>query len=148
METCRFFHELRVRWGECDMQGIVFNPHYMMFCDVAFTEYMRAIGVDYPLDFTSKATDIFMVASNLVYRESARYDDTLRIGVRTSYLGTTSFRVEFYVSRTGSVLVRGKMAYVNAGQVERAARPLASAFIDRILAFEHTPPERKGPGAA
>ncbi len=34
-EAYRFFHRLRVRWAECDMQGIVFNPHYMMYFDVA-----------------------------------------------------------------------------------------------------------------
>ena len=26
----RFFHRLRVRWAEVDMQKIVFNAHYLM----------------------------------------------------------------------------------------------------------------------
>ena len=28
----RFFHRLRVRWAEVDMQKIVFNAHYLMEC--------------------------------------------------------------------------------------------------------------------
>ena len=26
---------LRVRWAEADMQGVVFNAHYLTYCDVA-----------------------------------------------------------------------------------------------------------------
>ncbi len=40
-----FVHELRVRYGECDPQGIVFNANYLLYFDVAFTELWReAVG--------------------------------------------------------------------------------------------------------
>ena len=40
-----FAHELRVRYGECDPQGIVFNANYLLYFDVAFTELWRvAVG--------------------------------------------------------------------------------------------------------
>ena len=41
----RHRHALRVRWAEVDMQGVVFNGHYLTYCDVCVTEYWRAIGV-------------------------------------------------------------------------------------------------------
>lgn len=34
----RFAHEFRVRYGECDPQGIVFNPNYVAYFDHAMTE--------------------------------------------------------------------------------------------------------------
>ena len=34
----RFFHPLRVRWAEVDMQKIVFNAHYLMYVDTAMSE--------------------------------------------------------------------------------------------------------------
>ena len=37
-----FVHELRVRYGECDPQGIVFNANYLLYFDVAFAELWRA----------------------------------------------------------------------------------------------------------
>ena len=38
-------HVLRVRFGECDPQGIVFNAHYVAYFDVALTELWReALG--------------------------------------------------------------------------------------------------------
>jgi acyl-CoA thioester hydrolase len=40
-----FRHRLRVRYGECDPQGVVFNANYLAFFDVIVTEFWReAIG--------------------------------------------------------------------------------------------------------
>ena len=40
-----FRHLLRVRYGECDPQNIVFNANYLLYFDVAFTELWReAVG--------------------------------------------------------------------------------------------------------
>jgi len=44
-EDFAFFHTLRVRWSEVDMQSIVFNGHYLNYFDVAFTEYWRHTGL-------------------------------------------------------------------------------------------------------
>ncbi len=43
----RFHHPLRVRWGEVDVQQIVFNPHYLMYFDVAVGDYWRALAMPY-----------------------------------------------------------------------------------------------------
>ena len=45
---------LRVRWAEVDKQGVVFNAHYLLYCDVCVTEYWRAVGVHYPDDFVAQ----------------------------------------------------------------------------------------------
>ena len=40
---------LRVRYVECDMQGHVFNGHYLTWFDIAHTEALRAAtGMSYP----------------------------------------------------------------------------------------------------
>ena len=36
-----FIHRLRVRYSECDAQGVVFNGQYLFFYDVALTELCR-----------------------------------------------------------------------------------------------------------
>lgn len=41
----RFFHRLRVRWAEVDMQKIVFNAHYLMYFDTAIADYWRALAL-------------------------------------------------------------------------------------------------------
>ena len=37
-------HRLRVRWAEADMQGVVFNAHYLAWFDIGVTEYFRAVS--------------------------------------------------------------------------------------------------------
>ena len=46
-EDFRFFHRLRVRWAEVDMQKIVFNAHYLMYLDTAVADYWRVLALPY-----------------------------------------------------------------------------------------------------
>jgi acyl-CoA thioester hydrolase len=40
-----FRHRLRVRWSECDLQGVVFYPNYLEYFDHLLTELWReAVG--------------------------------------------------------------------------------------------------------
>ena len=41
----RFSMSLRVRWSECDAQGIVFNGAYQNYLEVAQAEYYRNLGI-------------------------------------------------------------------------------------------------------
>ena len=139
----RFTHRLRVRWGECDMQGIVFNPHYMAFVDVALTEYWRDIGLAYPDGLAAEGTDIFMVAASQRFLEAARYDDLLDVALRTEYLGTTSLRFCFAIRRQAAVLFDGQATYVVADRLTRRPAPLGASLLGRILAYEAVTPARK-----
>jgi acyl-CoA thioester hydrolase len=115
----------------------------MMYFDVAFTEYMRAIGLTYPTAFEAEGTDTFMVSTTVNFRASARYDDEIDIGVRTAYFGTTSFRMAFSVRRGGDVLVEGVAAYVNGDRKTHAPRPLPVRLVEMVEHFETLPPARK-----
>ena len=41
----RFSFPKRVRYAECDPQGIVFNSRYLEYLDIGITEYWRAAGI-------------------------------------------------------------------------------------------------------
>ena len=36
-----YHQQFRVRYGECDMQGVVFNAHYLAYCDDAVDTWLR-----------------------------------------------------------------------------------------------------------
>ncbi|MFM8383035.1 MAG: acyl-CoA thioesterase, partial [Actinomycetota bacterium] len=36
-----YTHRIRVRYGECDMQRVVFNANYFAYCDDAVDSWMR-----------------------------------------------------------------------------------------------------------
>ena len=83
----RLRHRLRVRWAEVDMQRIVFNPHYLMYVDTAFTEYWRALAVPYEAIPGSFGGDMYVKKSTLEYHGSAELEDMLQIGMRCQRIG-------------------------------------------------------------
>ena len=82
----RHQHVLRVRYGECDPQGIVFNANYLMYADVAFTELWReAIGPW--LEMTERGYDAVVAETRLIFRAPARFDDEIAVGLQIARLG-------------------------------------------------------------
>ncbi|MFZ6656182.1 acyl-CoA thioesterase [Undibacterium sp. TJN19] len=87
-----FFHRLRVRWSEVDMQAIVFNGHYLNYFDVAFTEYWRATGLPNVISQAANGMELFARKATLEYMAPARFDDELDIGVRCASMGRSSLQ--------------------------------------------------------
>ena len=135
---------LRVRWAEVDKQAVVFNAHYLLYCDVCVTEYWRAAGVRYPDDFAAAGSDLFVRKSTVEYLSAAYYDDELEVCGRIARLGGSSMRfvVEIYRRRQyEAVLVTAELIYVHADPVSRTALPIPDPMRARIRAFETTAPE-------
>lgn len=106
-------HPLRVRWAEADMQGVVFNAHYLAWFDIGITEYLRALA-DGDGDWLARTFDrLYVVKSTLDYKAPARFDDCLEICARCLRLGRTSLEVGFAVRRDGRTLVGGSNVYVH-----------------------------------
>jgi len=140
-DVFRFSHSLRVRWAEVDPQGIVFNANYLMYFDVAATEYWRAIGCPYPNALTDRGIDTFAVKATLEFRAPARFDDVVDILVRATRLGRTSLRLALEVHRGTEPLVSGELVYVIATTDTHEPTPIPTFLRDAILGFEKTPPE-------
>lgn len=137
-----FTTPLRVRWAECDMQGIVFNPHYLTYADVAMTEYMRATGFPYPEALLPSGADIFAVNANVDFRSSARFDDELTLAVRTQRFGRTSMLFRIGIFRGEELLCDVRNTYVCATPKEQTPVPVPQAFVDAVMAFEKVAPQR------
>lgn len=93
-----FTHRLRVRYSECDQQGIVFNGHYLFYYDVAITELWRERVGGYH-EMVARGVDVVVAEANLRFRAAARFDELLDISMPVERLGTTSLviRPEFRV---------------------------------------------------
>jgi acyl-CoA thioester hydrolase len=106
-----FKHPLRVRYGECDPQGIVFNANYLLYFDVVFTELWReALGPWQALK--DSGVDLVVANANIDFRASARFDDELTLIAHIARLGTTSIASEFDVARGDELLVSGRLVHV------------------------------------
>ena len=141
----RFVHRLRVRWAEVDMQGIVFNGHYLAYFDVGVTEYYRAIGHPYPGAFAGSGSDLFVKKAEIEYHASVAYDDEIDVCVRVARVGRSSFEFRVEIYRGDALLVSGRLVYVHADPVQRKSCPLPSFIAEAFLSYETVSPQLSGP---
>lgn len=73
-----FATEIRVRYQETDAMGVVYYANYLVWFEVARTEYLRSLGVVYA-DLEAKGYHLMVAAISCNYKSSARYDDIVRI---------------------------------------------------------------------
>ena len=118
-----FRHRLRVRYGECDPQGVVYFANYSVYVDIGMTELWRdRIG---PYNETVEAGSDMVVAELLLrYRGSARFDDELDVVIDVERLGETSLTCDWRIERDGNVLVEGTIRQVCIDPETKSKKPL------------------------
>ncbi len=105
-----FVHRLRVRYGECDPQGIVFNANYLLYADVAFTELWRGAVGPWP-QMTEAGFDAVVADIHLSFRAPARFDDELDVGMAITRLGRSSIETAVAFRRGDEILVTGELRH-------------------------------------
>jgi acyl-CoA thioester hydrolase len=109
-----FRHRIRVRFNECDGQGVVFYANYLMYFDVAMTELWRdAFGGGYA-GMIAEGTDAMVAEATIRYRAAARFDDELDLVATVTRLGNTSSTTELRAERVadGVLLAEGELRHV------------------------------------
>lgn len=137
-EGYRFACPIRVRYSEIDEQGIVYNSRYLEYIDVALTEYLRALGLQYHEMIEKQGFDPSLVKATLEFTRPARLDEELLIHARVSGIGRTSFTVDFEIVRQsgGELLTSARVVYVNFDKATQSSRPVPGEIRRRIEAFE------------
>ena len=116
-------HILRVRYGECDLQGIVFNAHYLSYFDTSITELWRTACGSYQA-MLDRGVDIVLAEANLRFRKPARFDDELSLAIGVTHLGTTSVITHHTASVADSLVAEGELRHVLVDRVTVAKTPL------------------------
>ena len=104
-------HKLRVRYGECDLQGIVFNAHYLTYFDTSITELWRAAYGGYRT-MLDRGIDIVLAEAQLRFRNPARFDDELALSIAVTHLGQTSIVTRHEVRRGPDLIAEGSLRHV------------------------------------
>ena len=109
--------EMRVRFGETDLQGVVFNANYLLYVDTAQMDYLRTIGVPY-FDMLERGYDIVIVDASLQFLAPARFDEVLEVYARIYEIGNSSIRMDYeiYEAESGRFVARAQTAYVIVGK--------------------------------
>jgi acyl-CoA thioester hydrolase len=110
--SLRFTLRLRVRYAECDMQGHVFNAHYLTWFDMAHTALLaEALGRPYAA-LVAEGIDVVVAESGIRYLAPAHFDEELDIGIELGPPTTSSLRSRFEVGRGETTITTGFLRHV------------------------------------
>ncbi|MFW2356246.1 YbgC/FadM family acyl-CoA thioesterase [Hydrogenophaga sp.] len=132
----RFFHRLRVRWAEVDMQKIVFNAHYLMYFDTAITDYWRVLGLPYQETMHQLDGDLYVVKATVEFHASARADDQIEVAMKCSRVGNSSITFTGAIFRGDEHLISSEIVYVFADPATQTSRPVPAVLRDVLTGYE------------
>jgi YbgC/YbaW family acyl-CoA thioester hydrolase len=132
----RFFHRLRVRWAEVDMQKIVFNAHYLMYFDTAVADYWRAIALPYEDAMHQLGGDLYVKKATVEFNASARMDDRLDVGMKCGRIGNSSMVFTGAIFRDNDLLITCELVYVFADPATQKSRPVPAPLRELLLGYE------------
>lgn len=99
MEAFSFAHRQRVRFGETDMQQVVYYANYLLYAEVGRVAYLRHLGIDYTKDFLDRGVDFTIGEAHLKYRAPLRFDEEFDIKVRVGEIRHSSWSFEYAIDR-------------------------------------------------
>lgn len=123
-----FRYYLRVRYGECDAQKVVFNSRYSDYVDISTSEFLRALG--YGDALMAGDLDFQLVKQTVEWKAPARFDQVLEISVYAGHLGNTSFTLatEFRVAGDTRIIATAETVYVLVTPHVLTKMPLPAEF--------------------
>ena len=94
-----FAHRQRVRFGETDLQGVVYYANYLLFAEVGRIAYLRELGVVYDRDLLAHGVDFTIREASVRYQAPLRFDDEYDIKVRVGEIRHSSWTLEYAIDR-------------------------------------------------
>ena len=119
-----FTHRLRVRYAECDPQGVLFNANYLAYIDHTITELWRAAYGGYTV-MLDRGVDIVVAEVTMRFLGSARFDEEVIVEATVRHLGTTSVTSAFRFRRAdGDPLLDAEIRHVFIDPATGAKTPM------------------------
>jgi acyl-CoA thioester hydrolase len=116
-------HWIRARYGECDMQGVVFNAHYLAYCDENMTELWRVAFGGYTT-MLDRGVDMVVAEARLSFHAAARFDQDLALEVGVRRMGTTSLLTAHRIRHANTPLVSAELRHVIVDQATLVKTPI------------------------
>lgn len=116
--------ELRVRYAETDMMGIVYHANYLAWFEVGRTEMLRDHGIPY-LTLEEQGYRLPVIEVQARYHRPALYDDIVTVVSRLKEMPTVRFRIDYEVLARGQKLVTGHTLHAFINRTGEPVRPPA-----------------------
>ncbi|HTX30920.1 MAG TPA: thioesterase family protein [Solirubrobacteraceae bacterium] len=126
-----FRHQLRVRYAECDPQGVVFNAHYLAYLDTNINELMRTALGSYQA-MLDRGVDIVVAEAQLRFRAAAHFEEVLTLEIGVTRLGESSITTRHRISRDGQPVAEGMLRHVMVERQTLTKTPIPAWLRDRL----------------
>ncbi|HYB30771.1 MAG TPA: thioesterase family protein [Solirubrobacteraceae bacterium] len=127
-----FVHTLRVRYSECDLQGIVFNAHYLDYFDTSINELWRAAYGSYQA-MLDRGVEMVLAEATVRFLSPARFEDELELAVAVTHLGSTSFRTKHSARCAGELVADAELRHVLVERQGGAKTPIPDWIRDGLV---------------
>lgn len=131
-----FTMQIRVRYGECDPQGVVFNANHFGYFDVALTEAWREAIGPYN-DMLKHGTDLVVAEASAKFLGPARFDDLLDLEWRITRLGETAMSTRIDIGNDGQPVVEGHMRHVFIDPRTKQKKPMPEEIRMALEPYVH-----------
>ncbi|WP_299097807.1 thioesterase family protein [uncultured Winogradskyella sp.] len=108
--------EIRVRYGETDQMGVVYHANYAVYFEVGRTEWLREFGLSYNA-MEKEGIMLPVVSLSINYKNSARYDDVLKVKTQLKKMPTASIEFDYeLINDKGQLLATGNtvLAFIDS----------------------------------
>ena len=131
--------EHRVNYSETDQMAFAYHANYLVWFDMARTEYLRRTGFTYR-EMEAQGTFLAVTEARVRYRQPARYDDLVRIRCWAREVASRRVIFGYAVERasTGELLATGETALValdgahGLSRIPEGVRALLHAIPDPV----------------
>ncbi len=130
-----FRHRLRVRFHECDPQGVVFNANFLAFADIAVTELFREAFGSWQEAMDGSDVDMVVAEANARYLAPLRFDEEFDLVVTLTRIGATSTTTEVAMERDGGAVAVVTLRHVVVDPVTRTKAPIPGALREGLRAY-------------
>lgn len=104
----------RVRYAETDQMGVVYHANYLVWMEIARTEFCRVRGFRYRDIEINDGIHIAVAEASCRYHSPARYDDDIiaKAWMKRSHPRMVTFGYEIRHADTGQILATGETKHV------------------------------------
>jgi acyl-CoA thioester hydrolase len=97
---------VRVRYAETDQMGVVYYANYLVWFEVARTDWLRAAGLTYR-DLEAEGLFLPVIEARCEYRAPARYDDLLAVEATARLVSPARLAFDYTVVGPGGAVAGG-----------------------------------------
>ena len=104
---------LRVRYAETDQMGVVYYANYLVWFEVARTDWLRQTGWTYR-DMERDGISLPVIEAHCEYRQPALYDDEISVATLATLITPIRIRFDYEVIRGGHEMIAASGYTVHA----------------------------------